>query len=106
MDSLSAVSGEDLLKKLFLGASADNLCHELEYVARNTELFGSVKGGNAFKYPMFFDKEASMWTSGTRANPKQLSLDEAIIKGTAVRDALVKGAKIIEDGLKIMGRVI
>lgn len=98
---LANLSGEDLLKNLFLGASSDNVCHELEYVARNTELFGSVKGGNAFKYPMFYDKEASMWTSGTRANPKQLTLDEAIIKGTTVRDGLVKGAEIIESSLPI-----
>ncbi len=100
-DTLSALTGEELLKTLFLGASSDNLCHELEYVSRNTELFGSVKGGNAFKYPMFFDKEASMWTSGTRANPKQLSLDEAIIKGTGVRDGLVKGAEIIKNSLPV-----
>lgn len=99
--ALSVLSGEDLLKTLFLGVSLDNLCHELEYVSRNTELFGSVKGGNAFKYPLFFDKEASIWTSGTRANPKQLSLDEAIIKGTAVRDGLVKGAEIIKNSLPI-----
>lgn len=67
VDAISSLSGEALLKTLFLGASSENLCHELEYVARNTELFGSVKGGNAFKYPMFFDKEASMWTSGTKS---------------------------------------
>lgn len=101
VEALSALSGENLLKTLFLGASSDNLCHELEYVSRNTELFGSVKGGNAFKYPMFFDREASMWTSGTRANPRQLSLDEAIIRGTAVRDGLVKGAEIIKNSLPI-----
>ena len=100
-DVLAALSGENLLKAMFLGASADNLCHELEYVSRSTELFGSVKGGNAFKYPMFFDKEASMWTSGTRANPKQLTLDEAIIKGTAVRDGLIKGAEIIENSMPV-----
>lgn len=101
VDALSALSGEELLKTLFLGASSDNLCHELEYVSRNTELFGSVKGGNAFKYPMFFDKDASMWTSGTRTNPKQLTLDEAIIKGTAVRDGLVKGVEIIKNSLPV-----
>lgn len=101
VDVLSALSGEKLLKTLFLGASADNLCHELEYVSRNTDLFGSVKGGNSFKYPMFFDKEATMWTSGTRANPKQLTLDDAIIKGTAVRDGLVKGVEIINAALPV-----
>src|SRR5690606_25580245 len=31
VDKLSTLSGEDLLKTLFLGASTDNLCHELEY---------------------------------------------------------------------------
>lgn len=101
VDVLKGLSGEDLLKTLFLGASSDNLCHGLEYVTRNTELFGSVKGGNAFKYPMFFDKESSMWTSGTRANPKQLTIEEAVIKGTAVRDRLVKGIEIIEAALPL-----
>lgn len=97
VDALSALSGEELLKTLFLGGNNDNLCHELEYVKRNTELFGSVKGGNAYKYPLFFDKESATWMSGTRFNPKQLTLDEAIIKGTAVRDGLVTGIGIIKD---------
>lgn len=94
--TLSSLSGEDLLKTLFLGASSDNMCHELEYVTRNIELFGSIKGGSVFKYPMYFDKDSSMWTSGTKANPKQLTLDEAIILGTAVRDGLVKAVNIIQ----------
>lgn len=101
VDALSGLSGEDLLKTMFLGASSDNLCHELEYVAKNTELFGSVKGGNAFKYPMFYDKDASMWTSGTRNNPKQLTIDEAIIKGTSIRDGLLRGAEIINNSLPV-----
>lgn len=94
--TLSSLSGEDLLKTLFLGASSDNMCHELEYVTRNIELFGSIRGGSAFKYPMYFDKDSSMWISGTKANPKQLTLDEAIILGTAVRDGLVKAVNIIQ----------
>lgn len=100
-DALNALNGEDLLKALFLGGNNDNLCHELEYVKRNTELFGSVKGGNAYKYPLFFDKESATWMSGTRFNPKQLTVDEAIIKGTAVRDGLVNGITIIQDSLPL-----
>ena len=99
--ALNALSGDDLLKTLFLGGHNDNLCHELEYVKRNTELFGSVKGGNAYKYPLFFDKESETWMSGTRFNPKQLTLEEAIIKGTAVRDGLVAGVHIIKDSMPI-----
>jgi hypothetical protein len=101
IDALRALSGEDLLKTLFLGASTNNLCHDLEYVARNTELFGSIKGGNAYKYPLFFDKDAALWTSGTRANPKQVSIEEAIEYGTTVRDGLIRGAEIICNSLPV-----
>lgn len=94
--ALTALSGEDLLKTLFLGGNTDNLCHELEYVKRNNDLFTSIKGGNAYKYPLFFDKETSTWVTGTRYNPVGLSLADAIIKGTAVRDGLLKGLEVIE----------
>lgn len=95
-NSLYELSGEDLLKTLFLGGNTDNLCHELEYVTKNKELFGSVKGGNSYKYPLFFDKDSNTWKCGTQFNPKYLSLDEAITKGTKVRDELIKGIEIIE----------
>ena len=95
-DALKTLSGEDLLKAMFLGGNTDNLCHELEYVKSNTDYFGSVKGGNAYKYPLFFDKDTNTWMAGTRYNPIELSLDEAIIKGTKVRDDLVKGIEVIE----------
>lgn len=95
--ALEALNGEDLLKTLFLGGKIDNLCHELEYVKRNNDLFGSIKGGNSYKYPLFFDKETNTWMSGTSYNPVGLSLNDAIIKGIQVRDGLVKGLKIIEE---------
>ena len=97
VDALNSLSGEELLNALFLGGNNDNLCHELEYVKKNAELFGSGKGGNSYKYPLFFNKETQTWMTGTRYNPKQLTLDEAIIKGTKARDDLVKGVEIIKN---------
>jgi hypothetical protein len=101
IDALTNLSGEDLLKNLFLGGNVDNLCHDLEYVKRNNELFGSIKGGNAYKYPLFYDKSSQTWMSGTRHNPMQLTLQEAIIKGTSVRDGLLKGIETINDLMPI-----
>lgn len=99
--ALSALSGEDLLRTLFLGGKTDNLCHELEYIKRNNELFGSIKGGNSYKYPLFFDKETSTWMSGTQYNPESLSLSDAIIKGIKVRDGLIKGIETIEQTIPL-----
>lgn len=92
-EKLSALSGEDLLNTLFLGGNSDNMCHELEYVETNRRLFGSIKNGTSFKYPLH--KSKGTWKTGSSRRQVQLSLDEAIIKGIAVRDSLVKGAEII-----------
>lgn len=95
-DALKAVEGEDLLKLLFLNGDCKDLCHELEYVKLNAEYFGSIRSGSAYKYPMYYDKNNASWVCGTAGNPKYLTLAEAIIRGTEVRDSLVKCVAIIE----------
>ena len=95
--SLEKLSGEELLNSLFLGGNADNLCHELEYVSKNIEYFGSIKGGNVYKYPLFFNRESNSWVTGTRVNPQVLSTAKAVILGEKIRDALLKGCKIIDE---------
>ena len=99
IEALSSLSGEALLKTLFIGASSDNLCHELEFAPRNTHLFGGIKGGSIYKYPMHFSQKTSMWTLAK--GKRKLSLDEAIEKGTSIRDDLVKGAEIIKESLPV-----
>lgn len=95
-EKLASLNGEDLLNYLFLGGNRDNLCHELEYVNNNTHLFGSIKNGNSFKYPLF--KRNGTRLTGSAKKPVSLTLEEAIIKGTGVRDKLaaalitIKGA--------------
>ena len=94
---LSTLSGEDLLRKMFYSeeTNKENLCYYLEFHAKNRELFGSVAGGSAYKFNLFYQKKKSSWVTGSSAKPKTLTLDEAIILGTEIRDAIVEGAKII-----------
>ena len=94
---LSTLSGEDLLRKMFYSeeTNKENLCYCLEFHAKNRELFGSVAGGSAYKFNLFYQKKKSSWVTGSSAKPKMLTLDEAIVLGTEIRDAIVEGAKII-----------
>lgn len=94
---LLSKSGEELLKLLFLNGDCNDLCHELEYVKLNNEFFGSVKGGSAFKYPMFYDKDNGSWVCGSKKNPKYLTLTEAVAIGTEVRDKLIQCVNKIKD---------
>lgn len=94
---LSTLNGEDLLRKMFYSeeTNKENLCYYLEFHAKNRELFGSVAGGSAYKFNLFYQKKKSSWVTGSSAKPKTLTLDEAIVLGTEIRDAIVEGAKII-----------
>lgn len=95
---LATLSGEELLRKMFYSGDSnkDNLCYYLEFHTKVRELFGSVAGGSAFKFNLFYQKKKSSWVTGSSAKPKLLTLDEAIVLGTEIRDALVKGAEIIK----------
>ena len=95
---LAALSGEELLRTMFYSGDSnkDNLCYYLEFHTKVRELFGSVAGGSAFKFNLFYQKKKSSWVTGSSAKPKILTLDEAIVLGTEIRDALVNGANIIK----------
>ncbi len=95
---LSTLSGEELLRKMFYSGDSnkENLCYYLEFHIKNRELFGSVAGGSAYKFNLFYQKKKASWVTGSSAKPKLLTLDEAIVLGTEIRDALVKGAEIIK----------
>lgn len=95
---LATLSGEDLLRKMFYSGDSnkENLCYYLEFHTKVRELFGSIAGGSAFKFNLFYQNKKSSWVTGSSAKPKLLTLDEAIALGTEIRDTLVKGADIIK----------
>lgn len=91
---LKDLSDENLLNTLFLHGNNDNMCYELEYVDNNNKLFGSISSGNAFKYPLFKSQDA-VWKTGYASKQINLSLSDAIIKASTIRDELVKSTEFI-----------
>ena len=95
-DALLKLVGEDLLNNLFLCGNQSNMCYLLEYEPNYHRLFGSIKGGNAFKYPLHMDSSTGSWATGTQKNPNYLSINDAISYGTKIRDLLIKSLEIVE----------
>ena len=98
-EKMKALSGRDLLTKMFFSdvENKDNLCYWLEMHKEMRRLFGSILGGSAYKYGLFYYKKQKVWTIGSPAKPIYLSEEEAIEKAGEIRDGLVKGAEIIEN---------
>lgn len=86
---LESLDGEPLLTTLFLCGNKTNMSYLLEYDSNYRRLFGSVKGGNAYKYPLHIDNKTGSWVTGTKNNPIILTLEQAIEKGKHIRDLLV-----------------
>ena len=93
---LKELNGMDVLNTIFLhDGDKNNLCYNLEFNNRYS-FAGSIKGGTAFKYSLFKSNKNQQWVSGSSLNQISLTEDEAIEEGTKIRDALVKGADLIE----------
>lgn len=93
---LTSVEGVDLLHKIFLNetGSKDNLCYALEYDKRYS-IFGSVAGGSAYKYGLFYSGDKNSWMAGSSRKQQMLTQEQAIELGTQIRNELVSGAEII-----------
>ena len=94
---LASLSGEEMLNTIFLNAvNAENLCRVLEFGAQIKDTFGSIKGGNAYKYGLYYSTQGA-WMTGSHQKPRQLTVEEAVEVGTKFRDHLVAGANAIKD---------
>ena len=97
-DAISKLSGKELLTALFYSdvENKTNMCYMLEFHPQMRELYGSIAGGSAFKYGLFYHKKNHCWTSGSPGKPQTLTEDEAISVATSIRDNLLEGAQIIQ----------
>ena len=94
-DKLRALTDEELLGYIFLGVNDRSLCNALEFDAQYNQ-FGSIAGGNAYKYHLFYSKNEENWkTSFGEGGQRTVSPNEALEIGKQIRDALVAGADII-----------
>ena len=97
IEHLKSLSGKKLLTSLFYNDKGNklNLCYVLEMDKDMREIFGSIAGGAAYKFGLFFHKKTQSWTCGSPAKPVNLTENEAIQKAEEIRNDLVAGAEII-----------
>ncbi len=98
-ETLAALEGKEILESIFYseGDNTNALCCWLEMNKDCKSLFGSISGGSAYKFGLFQKKETGMWTTGSPQKPQELTEEEALALGKAIRDALVKGVNIIRE---------
>lgn len=86
----------DILNTIFIHDSDVNtLCSQLEF-SDDYKFAGSISGGSAHKYSLFKHSKTQKWTAGSPKNSKSVSVNEAIEIAKKIRDAIVKGARLIE----------
>lgn len=97
IEHLKSLSGKELLTSLFYNDKGNklNLCYVLEMDKDMREIFGSIAGGAAYKFGLFFHKKTQSWTCGSPAKPVKLTENEAIQKAEEIRNDLIAGAEII-----------
>lgn len=99
-EKLANLSGDDLLSFFCIGYKDNSLCHALE--ANNKyKLFGSIKGGSAYKFYVFHSKDGKWKTSLVGNTPldhgmRDVDADEAAELVAKLRDALLKGVDLIK----------
>ena len=100
-DVLSRLDGERLLDLMHLHGNKDSLVYWLEF-KDDEELpakFGSIAGGSALKFGIYWQKETGVWMTGSSRQQEELSVDGAVAIARRHRDQLVAGAEILA-GLK------
>ncbi|PWB88378.1 AAA family ATPase [Methanobrevibacter thaueri] len=96
---LENLKGIDILNTIFIHDGDKNtLCSQLEFFD-DYKFAGSISGGSAHKYSLFKHSVTQEWTAGPARNSENVSENEAIEIAKKIRDALVDGARLIEQSV-------
>ncbi|TCT14545.1 5-methylcytosine-specific restriction protein B [Natranaerovirga pectinivora] len=101
-DRLKSLDGELLLETMFNHGNRGSLVYWLEFKNDDelqTNRFGGIGGGSAFKFGIYKRKEDGKWITGTPKDSRELSINEAIEMVREKRDLLVKGCDLLS-GMK------
>ncbi len=96
---LGSIHGKDLLRYMLGRGSKGSLYywleykHDAEFSAR--ALFGSIRGGSAFKFGLF-QRESGQWVTGGRGE-EELTPSQAAELCEKQRDQLLQCVKLLED---------
>lgn len=98
-EKLASLDGTVLLETMHADGK-DNLVYWLEFKNDDefpTPDFGSIAGGSAFKYGIFRRKATGTWVTADegKSNPKDLSVEEAIVIARKHRDQLIRGVELV-----------
>ncbi len=95
-ERLESLSGKELLYTMFGGKDTgyNSLTYTLEFDPDYTS-FGSIRGGSAYKFGLFYSDKDNCWYKGASKNAAVVSESEAIEEAAVLRDQLIKGAEII-----------
>jgi hypothetical protein len=96
---LSKLQGEELLKFLHGRPGKNSLVYWLEF--KNDDefpaKFGSIAGGSALKFGLYWRKDTGEWTAGSPLNQKSIPIPEAIATAEKQRDQLLSAVKLLEN---------
>jgi 5-methylcytosine-specific restriction enzyme B len=99
-EQLSRLDGSSLLESLHQ-ANKDSLVYWLEFKNDEefpTSRFGSIAGGSALKFTIFFRRETGTWMGRSLNNiPIEITPDEALKWARKHRDQLLAGVEILEN---------
>lgn len=95
---LAGLDGEELLTLMHLHGNRDSLVYWLEF--KDDEefpaKFGSIAGGAATKFGLYFRQETGQWMTGAPTQQRAIRVEKAVELARTHRDQLIAGAKLLE----------
>jgi 5-methylcytosine-specific restriction protein B len=96
-DVLRSVDGEQMLETIHGRGGKESLVYWLEF--KNDEefprVFGSIAGGSALKFGIYFNRKSGHWMTGHPSAQERLSVSQAVELVRKQRDQLIAGANVL-----------